>query len=453
MSRLGSIGGRLYRGEVSFDFVGRRKLWYTISGLILVICILALAFRGLNYSVEFKGGSLFQFQAPGASTSQIASVVKNAGGGDDPIVTQLGVGQKAKWQVQTNKLSYPDQVKVQDALASNLHVAGGPNAISPSFTSASWGAQITHKALQGLIVFLVLIVIYLSIAFEWKMAAAAFVALIHDIVITTGIYALAGFQVSPATVIGLLTILGYSLYDTVVVFDKVRENTAGLLATERSTYSQAANLALNQTLVRSINTSLIALLPVTAILLVAVIFLGTGELQDLSLVLFVGMLSGTYSSICIATPVLAALKEREPRYQQLARRVALRASGGRSAQRARAKAEKAEKAGAAGRSQGTAGGPGPGPAAGNGPQVLAGSDTDMAAEPDEDDYDEAAADAETADAETAGAAGPGEPVPATRAASGGSAPGAAPGARPGPRQQPRRTSAARRRPAGKKKRR
>jgi len=441
MSRLGSIGGRLYRGEVSFDFVGRRKLWYTISGLILVICILALAFRGLNYSVEFKGGSLFQFQAPGASTSQIASVVKDAGGGDDPVVTQLGVGQKAKWQVQTNKLSYPEQVKVQDALASNLHVAGGPNAISPSFTSASWGAQITHKALQGLIVFLVLIVIYLSIAFEWKMAAAAFVALIHDIVITTGIYALAGFQVSPATVIGLLTILGYSLYDTVVVFDKVRENTAGLLATERSTYSQAANLALNQTLVRSINTSLIALLPVTAILLVAVIVLGTGELQDLSLVLFVGMLSGTYSSICIATPVLTALKEREPRYKQLARRVALRESGGRAAQRARAKAEKA---GAAGRGQGTAGGPGPGTEAG--PQVPAGSDADAAAEPREEDYDEAAADAETADA------GPGEPVPATRAAPG-SVPRGAPGARPGPRQQPRRTSAARRRPAGKKKRR
>ena len=441
MSRLGSIGGRLYRGEVSFDFVGRRKLWYTISGLILVICILALAFRGLNYSVEFKGGSLFQFQAPGASTSQIASVVKDAGGGDDPVVTQLGVGQKAKWQVQTNKLSYPEQVKVQDALASNLHVAGGPNAISPSFTSASWGAQITHKALQGLIVFLVLIVIYLSIAFEWKMAVAAFVALIHDIVITTGIYALAGFQVSPATVIGLLTILGYSLYDTVVVFDKVRENTAGLLATERSTYSQAANLALNQTLVRSINTSLIALLPVTAILLVAVIVLGTGELQDLSLVLFVGMLSGTYSSICIATPVLTALKEREPRYKQLARRVALRESGGRAAQRARAKAEKA---GAAGRGQGTAGGPGPGTEAG--PQVPAGSDADAAAEPREEDYDEAAADAETADA------GPGEPVPATRAAPG-SVPRGTPGARPGPRQQPRRTSAARRRPAGKKKRR
>jgi preprotein translocase subunit SecF len=447
MSRLGSIGGRLYRGEVSVDFVGRRKLWYTISGLILVICIVALAFRGLNYSVEFKGGNLFQFKAPGVTTSQIASVVKDAGGGDDPVVQQLGVGQKARWQVQTNKLSFAEQSKVQDALASDLHVAGGPNAVSITFTSASWGSQITHKALEGLIVFLVLIVIYLSIAFEWKMAVAAFVALAHDIVITTGIYALAGFQVSPATVIGLLTILGYSLYDTVVVFDKVRENTAGLLATERSTYSQAANLALNQTLVRSINTSLIALLPVTAILLVAVIFLGTGELQDLSLVLFVGMLSGTYSSICIATPVLAALKEREPRYKQLTRRVALRASGGRAAQRARAKAEKAEKAGAAGRGADTAAGAGPAAEAGNGPQTPAGSEADTAAEPPDDDYDEATADAETADA------GPAEPVPATRAASGGSAPRSAPGAPPGPRQQPRRSSSASRRPAGKKKRR
>ena len=291
--------------------------------------------------------------------------------------------------------------------------------------------------------FLVLIVAYLSIAFEWRMAVAAFVALAHDIVITTGVYALAGFQVSPATVIGLLTILGYSLYDTVVVFDKVRENTAGLLATERSTYSQAANLALNQTLVRSINTSLIALLPVTAILVVAVIVLGTGELQDLSLVLFVGMLSGTYSSICIATPVLADLKEREPQYKQLARRVALRASGGRAAQRARAKAEKA---GAAGRGPDPADGTGPDTAARNGPQVPAASDADPAAEPLDDDYDEAAADGDAADA------GPAEPVPAARSASG-TAPRGAPGARPGPRQQPRRSSSARRRPAGKKKRR
>jgi preprotein translocase subunit SecF len=452
MSRLGVIGGRLYRGEVSFDFVGRQKLWYTISGLILVISIVALALRGLNYSVDFKGGNLFIFKAPGYTSTQVSSVVKGAGGGDDPIVTQLGVGSNAKWQVQTVKLSFPEQTKVQDTLATDLHVAGGPNEVSITFTSASWGSQITHKALEGLIVFLVLIVIYLSIAFEWKMAVAAFVALIHDIVITTGVYALAGFQVSPATVIGLLTILGYSLYDTVVVFDKVRENTAGLLATGRSSYSQAANTALNQTLVRSINTSLIALLPVTAILLVAVTLLGTGELQDLALVLFVGMLSGTYSSICIATPVLADLKEREPQYKQLAKRVALRASGGRAAQRARAKAEKA---GAAR------------PGAGSGPDDGAGPDADAmarlgdgtpasgvvavgdpapgAAGPPGADGDQAASD----DAGT----GPSEPVPAGWAPGGTAAPRGAAAARPGPRQQPRRSGSARRRPAGKRKRR
>jgi preprotein translocase subunit SecF len=446
MSRLGAIGGRLYRGEVSVDFVGKQKLWYSISGAILVIAILALAFRGLNYSVDFKGGNLFQFKAPAASPAQIASVVKGAGGGDDPIVQQLGIGNQAKWQVQTVSLSFGQQTKVQDALASNLHVAGGPNSISTTLVGPSWGSQISHKALQGLIAFLILIVIYLSIAFEWKMAVAAFVALAHDIVITTGVYALAGFQVSPATVIGLLTILGYSLYDTVVVFDKVRENTAGLLATDRSTYSQAANLALNQTLVRSINTSLIALLPVTAILVVAISFLGTGELQDLALVLFVGMLSGTYSSICIATPVLADLKEREPQYKQLAARVARRAAGGRAAQRA----AKAGRAGVAAR--------GPDPATAGDPAAVdrrgseaaragatAARDPDTAADPVDDGYEDAA-DGDLADG------GPGEPVPAVRAA-GGPAPRGAPGARPGPRQQPRRPGSAKRRPAGKKKRR
>ena len=218
-------------------------------------------------------------------------------------------------------------------LNSGVKVHGGIGGFSPSFVSGTWGSEITGKALKALIVFLVVIVIYLSIAFEWKMATAAFVALIHDIVITVGVYSLFGFTVSPASVIGLLTILGYSLYDTVVVFDKVRENTAGLLGTARSTYSQAANLALNQTLIRSINTSIIALLPVAAILFIGTAVLGPGELQDLALVLFVGMLSGTYSSLCIATPVLADLKEREPQYKALAKRVALREAGGRSAKR------------------------------------------------------------------------------------------------------------------------
>ena len=195
----------------------------------------------------------------------------------------------------------------------------------------TWGGQITSKAIEALIIFLVVIVIYLSIAFEWRMATAAFVALLHDILITIGVYALTGFSVSPTSVIGLLTILGYSLYDTVVVFDKVRENTAGILTTQRSTYSDAANLALNQTLVRSINTSLTALLPVASILFVGAGLLGAGTLKDLALVLFVGMLSGTYSSIFIATPVLADLKEREPKYRELAVKVSRRLAGGRSA--------------------------------------------------------------------------------------------------------------------------
>jgi preprotein translocase subunit SecF len=446
MSRLGSIGGRLYRGEVSFDFVGRQKIWYSVSGLILVISVVALATLGLNYSVDFKGGSVFQFKAPGVTQTHIASVVEGAGGGDDPIVQQVGIGHNASWRVQTAKVPYSTLTNIQDAIAKDLHVTGGANAVSPTFVGPSWGTQISHKALEGLIAFLILIVIYLSIAFEWRMAVAAFVALIHDIVITTGVYALAGFQVSPATVIGLLTILGYSLYDTVVVFDKVRENTAGLLATSRSTYSKAANLALNQTLVRSINTSLIALLPVAAILVVAITVLGTGELQDLALVLFVGMLSGTYSSICIATPVLADLKERQGEYKLLAKRVALRESGGRAAQRrAQAEAAKAAKAaktqtarpGATGATDAT-------DATGlvlDEPGVAAGELDDEYV-----DYDDQEADADVADA------GPEEPVPAGRAASGSVRPGAS-GARPGPRQQPRRSSAAKRRPAGTKKRR
>jgi preprotein translocase subunit SecF len=338
MSRIGNIGGRLYRGEVSFNFVSRQRVWYTISGLILLISIVALLVLRLNFSVDFKGGAVFTVSSPTATQSQVQRAVTDGGGGT-AIVQSVGVGSKLSWRAQTKTLTTPQLQSVQNSLSRELGVASGK--ISTQSVGASWGGQISHKALEALIIFLIVIVIYLTIAFEWRMAAAAFVALIHDIVITVGVYALTGFQVSPASVIGLLTILGYSLYDTVVVFDKVRENTAGLLSGARSTYSQAANLALNQTLVRSINTSLIALLPVTAILVVASIFLGPGELQDLSLVLLVGMLSGTYSSIFIATPVLADMKEREPQYKALAKRVALRAAGPRSERKAAAKAGRA----------------------------------------------------------------------------------------------------------------
>jgi preprotein translocase subunit SecF len=417
MSRLGSLGGRLYRGEVSYDFVGHKRRWYAISGAILLISIVALFTRGLDFSVDFKGGAVFQFSAPAATQSQVQETVSQEGI-NGAVVQQLTgkLGNKS-WQVQTDTLTSQQTFKVENALTSEL----GATDMSTSFVGASWGGQITTKAVQALIAFLVVIVLYLSIAFEWKMAVAAFVALIHDLVIATGVYALTGFQVSPATVIGLLTILGYSLYDTVVVFDKVRENTAGLLGGARTTYSDAANLALNQTLVRSINTSIIALLPVAAILFVGGGLLGAGELKDLSLVLLVGMLSGTYSSIFIATPVLADLKEREPQYKALAKRVSVRASGGRAAKRAAAQAPASGGSGAGSRP---------------------------------DDENDAEDDGEYGDAQYSDQGPqPADALTATasRVPSGSGTPAAA---RPGPRQQPRRPGGtARHRPAGKKKRR
>ena len=422
MSWIGNIAGRLYRGEVSFDFVGRRRLWYTISGLILVISLAALFGRGLNESVDFKGGSVFLFKAPAASQAQIRSTVAAAGGGPDTVIQTVGLGSHASWQVQTAKLSFPEQVKVQNAIAADLHPIGGAKAISSTFIGPTWGSQISQKALEALIAFLVVIVIYLSIAFEWKMATAALVALAHDIVITIGVYALAGFQVSPATVIGLLTILGYSLYDTVVVFDKVRENTAGLLGTSRTTYSQAANLALNQTLVRSINTSLIALLPVAAILV-----------------------TGIYPARPRRARGPGARAVRRHAVRNLLLDLHRHAGAGRT-QGARAAVQGAGASGSrcAPRAAGQHSGPRPRrrrpgrpPAA---PVPAAAAEPGQAA-----DDDEAATDA--------GAFADQGRTSASRGASRCRGAARRLGARPGPRQQPRRTSAAKRRPAGKKKRR
>jgi preprotein translocase subunit SecF len=440
MAQRGNFAGRLYRGEVSIDFVGRQRLWYMISGAILVVSVLALVIFGLNFSIDFKGGSQFQFNAPHANATQIETLFRQHGGGADTSAQEVKPfgGKPPFWQVQTGSVSAAESAKLQRAIVGAYHPPGGLNGVSVTTVSASWGSQISQKAAEALIAFLIVIVVYLSIAFEWRMAAAAFVALLHDIVITIGVYALAHFQVSPATVIGLLTILGYSLYDTVVVFDKVRENTAPILGTRRSSYSQAANLALNQTLVRSINTSLIALLPVAAILVVGTLLLGNGELKDLSLVLFVGMLSGTYSSICIATPVLCDLKERQPQYKQLAAQVARRAAGGRSAAR-KAKAETAvtgaNGANGGGRSAGAT-------AAG---ATAIGLSDDALLDSDARDS-EALQDSEAL---------PPDQVPASQAA-GATGQAARSGAprQPGQRQQPtRRPGSSNRRPSGKKKRR
>jgi preprotein translocase subunit SecF len=422
MSRLGDLGGRLYRGEVSFNFVGRQRLWYTISGIILLVSVVALLTRGLNFSEEFKGGASFQFPANSSMTQgAIAQVVEQAGGGQATI--QHLSGQVSQWAVQTKSLVPTVSTQVAAAISQHFHIPF--SNVSVSFVGATWGSQISSKAIEALIIFLIVIVIYLTIAFEWKMAVAAFIALMHDIVITVGVYALIGFPVAPASVIGLLTILGYSLYDTVVVFDKVRENTAGLLTTSRSTYSEAANLALNQTLVRSINTSLTALLPVASILFIGGALLGTGTLNDLSLVLFVGMLSGTYSSIFIATPVLADLKEREPQYKELATRVRRRNAGGRSAQRAAAATVTAP-GGATTATAATA-------------RADAGTARiDLADEARQDETPDAGGD------EVAVPAAQSAGTPARRGTE---------GARPVSRQQPRRGGSAQRRPGPRKKRR
>jgi len=308
---------------VSYDFVGRRKRWYAISAIFLLVSLGALVFSRLTLGIEFRGGAEFRVASAEATDEAALETVQDAGITGEIRVQQVG---NDTVRIQTEKLTTEESEQVSDALAERFDV--DRNDISSQLIGPSWGADISKKALRALVFFLLLTVLFLSVYFEWKMAVAAMLALLHDLAITIGIYALVGFEVTPATVIGFLTILGYSLYDTVVVFDKVKENTQGLTGGSRMTYSGAANLAVNQTIVRSINTSVVALLPIGAILFAGVVLLGAGPLKDLALALFVGVAAGTYSSIFIATPLLAALKEREPAMQALARRVAARPTSG-----------------------------------------------------------------------------------------------------------------------------
>ena len=311
-----SFGDRLYRGEKSFNFVENRRRWYALSAVLIIASIVALGVKGLELGIEFKGGSEFVINKAGVSVPDARAAMDKAGVPGDPIVQTVG---NTKVRIQTGALTNAESSKVLDVLSSTFSISKAN--IDTRLIGPSWGREITRKAGIALIAFLLIIILFLSITFEPKMAIAAIIALFHDVFITVGIYALIGFEVTPATVIGFLTILGYSLYDTVVVFDKVRENTRGIAGGSRYTYSEAANLAVNQTLVRSINTSVVALLPVGAILFVGAGILGAGTLKDLSLALFIGLAVGTYSSICVATPFLAAMREREPAMRALAKRV------------------------------------------------------------------------------------------------------------------------------------
>lgn len=316
MATATSFGARLYTGEKSFDFIGNRKRWYAVSLVLIAISIGTLLTQGLKLGIEFQGGSSYTVNKTTATVEEARSAVAAAGVTSEVIVQEIG---SDKIRVQTGSLSVAQSNAVQDALASKFGVT--VESIDTQIVGPSWGKEITRKALYGLFAFLIAVMLYLAMAFEPKMAISAIVAVIHDVLITVGIYALVGFDVTPATVIGFLTILGYSLYDTVVVFDKVRENTRTITSTGKSTFSQATNLAVNQTLVRSFNTSLIALLPVGSILFVGAGLLGAGTLKDLSLALFIGLAIGTYSSIFIAPQILSGLREREPAMIALAKRV------------------------------------------------------------------------------------------------------------------------------------
>jgi preprotein translocase subunit SecF len=318
MSRLADLGHDLQTGARDLDIVYRRKRWFTISVVLVLISLLGLVVRQLNMGVEFNGGSVFEVPATNTSVEHIRDVVSGVGI-EEPKVQKLGGDT---YRIETTSVTTDEAKKVTDALTKAFNIP--PEKITTQVVGPSWGDDVTHKAFTSLIIFLVLLAVYLAMSFAPKMAIAALIALLHDLAITVGIYAVVGFVVSPATVIGLLTILGYSLYDTVVVFDKVRENTKDIEKSNKTTYSAAANLAVNQTLVRSINTTVIALLPVAGLLFVGAGLLGAGTLKDLALVLFVGMAVGAYSSIFLATPLVVALKEREPAMKELTRRVATR---------------------------------------------------------------------------------------------------------------------------------
>jgi preprotein translocase subunit SecF len=320
---------RLYHGETTFPLIRERKKFYAISLILVVVALGSMAFRGFNLGVEFKGGATFQF--PVASNVDIKAsrdFVDTLGVSNAVVQTLRDSKGNTQLKIETESLSTTRQFAIGDALAKKFNVSSGN--IDTNTVGPEWGSQVTRKALEGLVVFLIAVVIYISIRFEPKMAAAAIIALIHDLILAAGVYSVLGFVVTPSTVIALLTVLGYSLYDTIVVFDKVEENTRGLEKQGNLTYSEAAELAVNQTFMRSINTSLIALLPVSGLLFVGALLLGAGTLKDLALALFVGLGSGAYSSLFLATPLLADLKEREPRFAALQHRVLDRRASGKT---------------------------------------------------------------------------------------------------------------------------
>jgi preprotein translocase subunit SecF len=316
-----SLWHRLYHGETTYDFVGRRRIGFIISGIVILLSIFSLATRGLNLGIDFEGGVAWEMPATnGVTVGDVKTILQSDGIniGDAKIQSLSGAGGD-RIRVQVGAQSNDVQTKVRNDLAAKAGVQ--PQDVSVNAVSASWGSEITKKAVRALIFFFIAIALYISIRFEWRMAVGAILAVIHDVFISVGIYSIFGFEVTPETVVAFLTILGFSLYDTIVVFDKVHENTKRLTG-GRTTYDEIVNLSMNQTLMRSLNTSLAAVLPVLSLLVVGSWIMGAVALQDFAVALLVGLITGSYSSIFIATPILAVLKDREPKWRAVAEKAA-----------------------------------------------------------------------------------------------------------------------------------
>ncbi|WP_138275378.1 protein translocase subunit SecF [Rhodoluna limnophila] len=323
MSRFSEFGNALYTGKRSIDFVGRRKLWYSIAAVMIVLAVLVPTLRGgFNFGIEFRGGSEFRVAGAASTSQQLATdAVRTVVPGVETLVSNVGTDSI---RVQTEQLSDTESEEVRVALANAYKVDS--SAVASSFVGANWGSDITGKAINGLLVFVGLAAVFMALYFRTlKMSIAAVAALAHDLIITAGVYGAFGIEVTPAAVIGFLTILGYSLYDTVVVFDKIRENTIDVEHSDTKTFAGQVNFAINQTLVRSINTSVVAVLPVAAILVIGAVLLGAGTLRDIALALFIGIAVGTYSTIFIAAPLYSQLREGEPKYAKASAKAVVQA--------------------------------------------------------------------------------------------------------------------------------
>jgi preprotein translocase subunit SecF len=320
---------RLYYGETTFDFVRRKRIWFTISTVVILLGVISLGFRGLNMSIEFVGGTSWTVSSPTLTVLQTTSAMTAAGLTGETVVS-LGQGTNRSIEVQSKlpkgqsaSAQTSESNKIATALQKAAHKSS-INDVSVETVGPSWGGQITQKAVIALIVFFILVSLYISLFFEWRMALAAILAVLHDILVTVGIYSISGFLVTPDTVVAFLTILGYSLYDTIVVFDRVRDNVKNLSVRDRLTFSDIVNLSMNQTAARSINTSLVAIMPILSVLLIGAELLGATTLQYFGLALLVGLTTGAYSSIFIASPLVAVMKERQPKYVELRKRIELR---------------------------------------------------------------------------------------------------------------------------------